>query len=183
LTARTRTTQITILARSAGGVIIFVTIAMILLGFPAVRHVGATLIASAGLFGLAIGAAAQPALKSLVAGIQIAMTQPIRIGDFVVVDSESGRVEDIRLSYVVVRTGDERRLIIPTTKFLDTTFQNWTRVGGSPDRWCCPSSRALPLNRCVRPIWRSWPPIPPGTSGRANCRCPRPVWGLWRSSW
>jgi small-conductance mechanosensitive channel len=65
---------ITILARSAGGVIIFVTIAMILLGFPAVRHVGATLIASAGLFGLAIGAAAQPALKSLVAGIQIAMT-------------------------------------------------------------------------------------------------------------
>jgi small-conductance mechanosensitive channel len=130
LTARTRTTRVTIFARSAGGVIIFVTVAMILLDFPAVRHVGATLIASAGLFGLAIGAAAQPALKSLVAGIQIAMTQPIRIGDFVVVDSESGRVEDIRLSYVVVRTGDERRLIIPTTKFLDTTFQNWTRVGG-----------------------------------------------------
>jgi small-conductance mechanosensitive channel len=130
LTARTRRTRITIFSRSAGFVIIFVTVAMILLGFPAVRHVGATLIASAGLFGLAIGAAAQPALKSLVAGIQIALTQPIRIGDFVVVDNENGRVEDIRLSYVVVRTGDERRLIIPTTKFLDTTFQNWTRVGG-----------------------------------------------------
>lgn len=130
LTARTRTTRVTIFARSAGGLIIFVTVAMILLGFPAVRHVGATLIASAGLFTLAIGAAAQPALKSLVAGIQIAMTQPIRIGDFVVVDGENGRVEDIRLSYVVVRTGDERRLIVPTTKFLDTSFQNWTRVGG-----------------------------------------------------
>lgn len=130
LTARTRRTRITIFSRSAGFVIIFVTIALILLGFPAVRHVGATLIASAGLFGLAIGAAAQPALKSLVAGIQIALTQPIRIGDFVVVDNENGRVEDIRLSYVVVRTGDERRLIIPTIKFLDTTFQNWTRVGG-----------------------------------------------------
>jgi small-conductance mechanosensitive channel len=130
LTARSRSTRITLFSRSAGFVIIFVTVAMILLGIPAVRHVGATLIASAGLFGLAIGAAAQPALKSLVAGLQIALTQPIRIGDFVVVDGENGRVEDIRLSYVVVRTGDERRLIIPTTKFLDTTFQNWTRVGG-----------------------------------------------------
>jgi len=130
LTARSRTTRITLLARSAGFVIIFVTIAMILLGFPAVRHVGATLIASAGLIGIAMGAAAQPALKSLVAGIQIALTQPMRIGDYVVVDGENGRVEDIRLSYVVVRTGDERRLIIPTAKFLDTSFQNWTRVGG-----------------------------------------------------
>lgn len=130
LTARSRSTRITLFSRSAGFVIIFVTVAMILLGIPAVRHVGATLIASAGLFGLAIGAAAQPALKSLVAGLQIAMTQPIRIGDYVVVDNENGRVEDIRLSYVVVRTGDERRLIIPTIKFLDTTFQNWTRVGG-----------------------------------------------------
>jgi hypothetical protein len=78
-----------------------------------------------------VGAAAQPALKSLIAGLQIAVTEPIRIGDFVVVDGERGRVEDIRLSYVVVRTGDERRLIVPTVKFLDTTFQNWTRVEGN----------------------------------------------------
>ena len=82
------------------------------------------------LAGIAVGAAAQPALKSLIAGIQIALTEPIRIGDFVVVDGESGRVEDIRLSYVVIRTADERRLIVPTAKFLDASFQNWTRQGG-----------------------------------------------------
>jgi hypothetical protein len=86
--------------------------------------------ASAGLIGLAFGAAAQPALKSLIAGLQLALTEPVRIGDFVVVEGESGRVEDIRLSYVVIRTADERRLIVPTTKFLDSSFQNWTRVGG-----------------------------------------------------
>jgi small-conductance mechanosensitive channel len=131
LTARSRSTRITLLSRSIGFVIIFITVSLILLSFPAVRHIGATLIASAGLIGLAVGAAAQPALKSLIAGIQIALTQPIRIGDFVVVDGgEQGRVEDIRLSYVVVRTADERRLIVPTVKFLDNTFQNWTRVGG-----------------------------------------------------
>lgn len=131
LAARSRSTRITLMSRSIGFVIIFITISLILLSFPAVRHIGATLIASAGLIGLAVGAAAQPALKSLIAGIQIALTQPIRIGDFVVVDGgEQGRVEDIRLSYVVVRTADERRLIVPTVKFLDNTFQNWTRVGG-----------------------------------------------------
>lgn len=145
MTARSRSTRITLLSRSLGFVIIFVTVAMILLGFPAVRHVGATLIASAGLIGLAMGAAAQPALKSLVAGIQIALTQPIRIGDYVVVDGESGRVEDIRLSYVVMRTGDERRLIIPTAKFLDTSFQNWTRVGGITGSVLLPIRPGFPI--------------------------------------
>lgn len=130
MTARSRTTRIALISRSMAFVIIFITVALMLLGIPAVKHIGATLIASAGLMGLAVGAAAQPALKSLIAGLQIALTEPIRIGDFVVVDGEQGRVEDIRLSYVVVRTGDERRLIIPTVKFLDVTFQNWTRVGG-----------------------------------------------------
>jgi len=127
---RSRRSRITILSRSIGFVIIFITVALMLLGFPGVRHIGATLIASAGLIGLAVGAAAQPALKSLIAGVQIAVTEPIRIGDFVVIDGERGRVEDIRLSYVVIRTADERRLIVPTVKFLDTSFQNWTRVGG-----------------------------------------------------
>jgi small-conductance mechanosensitive channel len=127
---RSRRTRITVLSRSIGFVIIFITIALMLLGLPGVRHIGATLIASAGLIGLAVGAAAQPALKSLIAGVQIALTEPIRLGDFVVVDGERGRVEDVRLSYVVIRTLDERRLIVPTVKFLDTTFQNWTRVGG-----------------------------------------------------
>jgi len=95
-----------------------------------VRNIGVTLMASAGLATLAVGAAAQPALKSLIAGFQMALTEPIRIGDLVVMEGESGRIEDINLTYVVIRTGDERRLIVPTSKFLDTSFQNWTRVSG-----------------------------------------------------
>jgi small-conductance mechanosensitive channel len=130
LTARSRRTRIAILSRTAGFVIVFVTVALMLLGIPGVRNVGVTLMASAGLAGLAVGAAAQPALKSLIAGIQMALTEPIRIGDLIVIDNESGRVEDIRMTYVVIRTADERRLIVPTVKFLDTTFQNWTRVAG-----------------------------------------------------
>ncbi|MBU6267352.1 MAG: mechanosensitive ion channel family protein [Sphingomonadales bacterium] len=127
---RRRRTRITILSRLAGFLIVLVTIALMMLGIPGVRHIGATLIASAGIMGLAVGAAAQPALKSLIAGIQIALTEPVRIDDVVVIDGETGRIEDIRLSYVVIRTPDERRVIVPTTKFLEASFQNWTRVGG-----------------------------------------------------
>jgi len=130
MAARSRRTRIAILSRTAGFVIVFVTVALMLLGIPGVRNVGVTLMASAGLAGLAVGAAAQPALKSLIAGIQMALTEPIRIGDLVVIEGESGRVEDIRMTYVVIRTADERRLIVPTAKFLETTFQNWTRVAG-----------------------------------------------------
>lgn len=130
LVARSRRTRIALLSRTLGFVIVVITVALMMLEIPGVRQVGATLIASAGIIGLAVGAAAQPALKSLIAGTQIALTEPVRIGDFVVIDGESGRVEDIRLSYVVIRTVDERRFIVPTVKFLDTSFQNWTRVGG-----------------------------------------------------
>lgn len=128
--ARSRRTRIAILSRAAGFVIVFVTVALMLLSIPGVRNVGVTLMASAGLAGLAVGAAAQPALKSLIAGIQMALTEPIRIGDLVVIENETGRVEDIRLTYVVVRTADDRRIIVPTSKFLETSFQNWTRVSG-----------------------------------------------------
>lgn len=130
LAVRSRRTRIAILSRSLGFVIVFVTVALMLLGIPGVRNVGVTLMASAGLVSLAVGVAAQPALKSLIAGIQMALTEPIRIGDLIVIEGETGRVEDIRMSYVVIRTADERRLIVPTAKFLDTTFQNWTRVAG-----------------------------------------------------
>jgi len=141
LAARSRRTRIAILSRSLGFVIVFVTIALMLLSIPGVRSVGVTLITSAGLVALAVGAAAQPALKSLIAGIQMALTEPIRIDDHVVVEGESGRVEDIRMTYVVIRTADERRLIVPTTKFLDSSFQNWTRVGGG-----ITGSVVLPVN-------------------------------------
>lgn len=149
LTARSRRTRIAILSRTAGFVIVFVTVALMLLGIPGVRNVGVTLMASAGLAGLAVGAAAQPALKSLIAGIQMALTEPIRIGDLIVIDNESGRVEDIRMTYVVIRTADDRRLIVPTVKFLDTTFQNWTRVAGG-----LTGAVALPIvpGRAIAPI-------------------------------
>jgi small-conductance mechanosensitive channel len=130
LIARSRRTRIALLSRTLGFIIVVITAALMMLQIPGVRQVGATLIASAGIIGIAVGAAAQPALKSLIAGMQIAITEPVRLGDFVVIDNESGRVEDIRLSYVVIRTIDERRFIVPTIKFLDTSFQNWTRVGG-----------------------------------------------------
>ncbi|GLI98962.1 hypothetical protein Sbs19_27800 [Sphingobium sp. BS19] len=83
--------------------------------------------ASAGLAGLAVGAAAQPALKNLIAGIQMAFSEPIRIDDVVIIEGEWGRIEEIRLTYVVVRIWDDRRLIVPVSKFLEDAFQNWTR--------------------------------------------------------
>ncbi len=129
LRARRRQTRLAIFSRIASFLIIFVTIGLMLLSIPGVRDVGVTLMASAGLAGLAVGAAAQPALKSLIAGLQMALTEPIRIDDVVIVDGEWGRIEDIRTTYVVLRTWDERRLVIPTVKFLEDTFENWTREG------------------------------------------------------
>ena len=128
-TMRRRRTRLAIFARIGAFLIVFATVGLMLLAIPGVRDLGLTLMASAGLAGLAVGAAAQPALKSLIAGLQMALTEPINIGDLVVVDGESGRVEDIKTTYVVLRTWDERRAIVPTSKFLETTFQNWTRDG------------------------------------------------------
>lgn len=149
LAVRSRRTRVAILSRMAGFVIVFVTVALMLFTIPGVRNVGLTLMASASLAGLAVGAAAQPALKSLIAGIQMALTEPIRLGDLVVIENETGRVEDIRLTYVVIRTADERRLIVPTSKFLDTTFQNWTRVTGG-----LTGNVVLPIRPCheIAPI-------------------------------
>lgn len=127
LHARRRHTRLAILSRIGSAIIVFLTIAMMLLSIPGVRDVGVTLMASAGLAALAVGAAAQPALKSLIAGVQMALTEPISIDDVVVIDGEWGRIEDIRTTYVVVRLWDERRLIVPTTRFLEDTFPNWTR--------------------------------------------------------
>jgi small-conductance mechanosensitive channel len=115
---RSRRTRIAIFSRTAG----------VLIAVPGVREIGVTLMASAGLAGLAVGAAAQPALKSLIAGLQIALTEPIRLGDYVSIEGDNGTVDDIRMTYVVIRTGDNRRLIVPTAKFLDTSFHNWTHA-------------------------------------------------------
>ncbi len=126
LAARRRRTRMSILSRIGTAVIVFITLCLMLLSIPAIRTIGVTLVASAGLIGLALGAAAQPALKNLIAGIQMAFSEPIRIDDVVIVEGEWGRIEEIKLTYVVVRIWDERRLIVPLGRFLDSAFQNWT---------------------------------------------------------
>jgi small-conductance mechanosensitive channel len=124
---RRKRTRLAIFSRIATFVIVFVTVGLMLFSIPGVRQIGVTLMASAGIAGLAVGAAAQPALKSLIAGLQMALTEPISIGDRVVIAGEGGTVEDIHSSFVTVRTWDGRRLIVPTSKFLEDTFENWTR--------------------------------------------------------
>jgi small-conductance mechanosensitive channel len=126
--ARRRRTRLSIFGRIATFVIIFITVGLMMLAIPGVREIGVTLVASAGLAGLAVGAAAQPALKSLIAGFQMAMTEPVIVGDAVIIGGEWGWVEDIRTTYVVVKVWDERRLVVPTSKFLEEIFQNWTKT-------------------------------------------------------
>ncbi|WP_324829155.1 mechanosensitive ion channel family protein [Qipengyuania zhejiangensis] len=125
---RGRMTRIAILSRTVRVAIAIVTVSLVMLNIPGVRDVGTTMLASAGLAALAVGAAAQPALKSLIAGLQMAITQPLRIGDLVKVDDQAGRVEEIRMSFVTVRTWDERVLVVPTSRLLEQTFENWSRV-------------------------------------------------------
>ena len=124
--ARRRRTRANILTRIAIFLVIFIASALMLLAIPSVRNIGVSLLASAGLAGLAVGAAAQPALKNLIAGVQMAFTEPIKIDDAIIIAGEWGWVEEIRLTYVVVKVWDERRLIVPVSKFLEEPFQNWT---------------------------------------------------------
>ncbi|WP_233998591.1 mechanosensitive ion channel family protein [Erythrobacter sp. YT30] len=126
--SRSRRTRIAVLSRIAVFAIVVITVGLMLFAIPSVRTIGTTMLASAGLAALAIGAAAQPALKSLIAGVQVALTEPMRIGDLVKVDGDAGRVEEIHMSFVTVRTWDERVLVVPTSSFLDHTFENWSRL-------------------------------------------------------
>jgi small-conductance mechanosensitive channel len=119
-------TRVDILSRVAVTIVIIVATATCLMTFPAVRAIGATLLASAGLAGLAVGLATRPLLENLVAGIQIALTQPIRIDDVVIVETQFGRIEQITATYVVVALWDRRRMILPLTYFIDKPFENWT---------------------------------------------------------
>jgi small-conductance mechanosensitive channel len=120
-------TRVDILSRVAVTIVVIIAAATCLMTFPAVRAIGATLLASAGLAGLAVGLATRPLLENLVAGVQIAITQPIRIDDVVIVEKEFGRIEEITATYVVVALWDRRRMILPLTYFIDKPFENWTR--------------------------------------------------------
>ena len=149
LAARRQRTKLTMLSRIATFLIVFVTVGLMLLSIPGVRDIGVTLVASAGLAGLAVGAAAQPALKSLIAGVQMALTEPVNIDDVVVIDGEWGRIEDIRTTYVVIKLWDERRLIVPTSRFLEDTFQNWTKktaqLLGTVELYLDPAAKIAPI--------------------------------------
>jgi small-conductance mechanosensitive channel len=127
LRARRARTQAVIARRVAAVVILVVTAAVMLMTFSQVRALGASLLASAGIIGLVVGVAAQPMLTNLLAGIQIAVTEPIRLDDVVVIEGEWGRIEEITFTYVVVAIWDERRLVLPIGYFTRTPFQNWTR--------------------------------------------------------
>jgi small-conductance mechanosensitive channel len=126
---RTRSvqTQVNLLRQFAIWIVIFVTFAAILMTFPSIRNIGAGLFASAGVAGLVLGMAARPTLGNLIAGIQIALSQPIRIGDNVVVEGQFGQILEINTTYVVIRLWDLRHLIVPVSHFIEKSFENWTR--------------------------------------------------------
>lgn len=121
-------TQTRVLVRAVQVVIVIFGGAAILMTFPGVKQFGASLLASAGVAGLVVGLAARPVVANLIAGVQIAITQPIRIDDVVIIDGEWGRIEEITATYVVVKIWDERRLVVPLSQFIENSFQNWTRT-------------------------------------------------------
>ena len=128
LKARKIYTQFRVLENIIIFIVILVAIAIALMTFDGIRRIGVSLFASAGVAGIIIGFAAQKLIASVLAGFQIALTQPIRIDDVVIVENEWGWIEEITLTYVVVRIWDKRRLIVPSTYFIENPFQNWTRV-------------------------------------------------------
>ncbi len=131
LLARKHFTQIRVLLRSADVLVAIITVGAALMTFEPVRQYGYSLFASAGVAGIVAGLAARPVLSNLFAGVQLAMTQPIRIEDAVIVENEWGTIEEITSTYVVVRLWDWRRMIVPLTYFIEKPFQNWTRETSS----------------------------------------------------
>ena len=129
--ARKHVTQSRIMVRLAGWVIVIVVTAAILMTFEGVRQWGVSLLAAGGAAGIVVGFAFQPVLKNLIAGIQLAVTQPIRIDDAVIVEGEWGWVEEITGTYVVIKIWDWRRLVVPLSYFIEQPFQNWTRDSSS----------------------------------------------------
>ncbi len=128
LRARRVVTQFRVIERVLYLAIVLVAVSSGLMTFERVRDIGVSLLASAGVLGIVLGFAAQRSIGTLFAGVQIAITQPIRLDDVVIVEGEWGWIEEITLTYVVVRIWDQRRLVLPITYFIDHPFQNWTRT-------------------------------------------------------
>lgn len=128
LQARRIDTQTRVLSRTAMVLVLIGGAAMALMTFPGARQLGASLLASAGVLGIVAGLAAKPVFSNLIAGLQLALAQPLRMDDVLIVKGEYGRVEDITGSYVVLKLWDERRMIVPLTWFIENPFENWTRT-------------------------------------------------------
>ncbi len=128
LRARKIHTQLDVLRRIFTTIVIVIAVATMLMTFDKVRSLGAAILASAGIIGIVVGVAAQKSISTFISGLQIAITQPIRIDDVVIIENEWGRIEEITLTYVVVKIWDLRRLVVPITYFAEKPFQNWTRV-------------------------------------------------------
>lgn len=160
---RSLATQVRVARRIFAAAVVFVAFSLCLLNFEEVRKLGTGLLASAGIAGIVIGLSAQKALGNLLAGIQIAFSQPIRLDDVVVVEGEWGRIEEITLTYVVVRIWDRRTLVLPISYFLEKPFQNWTRttadligtVSWEVDHTVDVDAVRVELDRLVRadPLW------------------------------
>lgn len=128
LKARKITTQFNILERIAIFIIVILALGIALMSFEGIREIGVSIFASAGVAGIIIGFSAQKMIGTILAGIQIAIAQPIKLDDVVIVEGEWGRIEEITLTYVVVKIWDKRRLVVPTTYFIEKPFQNWTKT-------------------------------------------------------
>jgi small-conductance mechanosensitive channel len=128
LRARKVQTQAKVISGVVQGAIVLVGVALALMTVPGIRQIGATLLASAGVVGLVAGFAAKPVFGNLIAGLQLALAQPIRLDDVVIVQGEWGRIEEINATCVVVRIWDERRMVVPLQWFIENPFENWTRT-------------------------------------------------------
>ena len=129
--ARSMHTQMRVISNIIGVVIVLLTVSFILMSFSEVRHIGVSILASAGVLGIVIGFAAQKTLGNFIAGVQIAIAQPIRLDDVVIIEDEWGWIEEITLTFVIVRIWDLRRLVVPISYFLEKPFQNWTRTSAN----------------------------------------------------
>jgi small-conductance mechanosensitive channel len=127
LNARSIHTQTRLLVRIGNFVIVVTGLALMLMTFPGARQIGGSLLASAGVLGILAGIAARPVFSNVIAGLQLAISQPLRVHDVLIVQGEWGTVEEITGTYVVLKIWDERRLIIPLQWFMENPFQNWTR--------------------------------------------------------
>ena len=127
LNARRVQTQTRLLSRIVIFMVLVAGLSLMLMTFPGAKQVGASLLASAGVIGIVAGIAARPVFSNLIAGLQLALAQPMRIDDVLIIQGEWGRVEEITGTYVVLKIWDERRMIIPLQWFIENPFQNWTR--------------------------------------------------------